>query len=165
MYQRILVALDGSDLAERVLPYVESLAIQFGSTVVFLRTVAPPGAIIAGSGAGADPVAGPIVDATPIVDAERQEATSYLRSVAQRLRDAGVETELDVLEGRPAPTIVGRSTELGIDLIAMTTHGRGGLRRLVMGSVAEEVLRHASCPILLVRASMTESPPASVRQG
>jgi nucleotide-binding universal stress UspA family protein len=158
MYQRILVALEGSDLAERVLPYVESLAIQFGSTIVLLRTVAPPGAIIAGPGAGADPVAEPIVDATSIVEAERQEATSYLRSVAQRFWDAGVETELDVPEGRPAPTIVGRSTELGIDLIVMTTHGRSGLGRLVLGSVADAVLRHAPCPILLVRASMTESP-------
>ena len=155
MYQRILAALDGSDLAERVLPYVESLAIPFGSTVVLLRTVASPGAIIAGSGAGAGPVAGPIVDATPIVEAEREEAASYLRTVAQRLRDAGVETELDLPEGRPARAIVERAAELNIDLIAMTTHGRGGLGRLVLGSVADEVLRHAPCPVLLIRAGAT----------
>lgn len=158
MYQRILVALDGSDLAERVVPYVEALAIPFGSTVILLRTIGSPGAIIAGSAAGADPVAGPIVDATPIVEAEQNEAATYLQTVARRFQDAGVETESDVQEGSAAQAIVRRAADLGVDLIAMTTHGRGGLGRLVLDSVADEVLRHASCPVLLVRASANQSP-------
>ena len=153
MYDRILVALDGSDLAEQVLPYVEALAEQFRSTVILLRATTPPGIIIAGSATGAQPLAGGVVDPTPIVEAERQEAATYLQAVADRVRRKGLAVEYQWAEGRGDEIIAERARSLGVDLTAMTTHGRGGLGRLVFGSVADAVLRSAPCPILLVRAS------------
>jgi nucleotide-binding universal stress UspA family protein len=156
MYAQIVVALDGSPLAEQVLPYVEALATRFGSTVTLLRAIRAPGTIIAETTAPTTPVAGPVVDPTPIVEAERQEAAHYLESLADRLREQGLTIKDEVSEGPAAQVIVQRAQALGADLIAMTTHGRGGLGRLVFGSVADAVLRSAACPILLVRLNQQE---------
>ncbi len=148
-----MVPVDGSALAEQVLPHVEALAEKFRSTVILLRATTPPGMIIAGSAAGAQPLAGGVVDPTPIVEAERQEAATYLQALGDRLRQKGLAVEYERAEGPAAEIIAERARSLGVDLIAMTTHGRGGLGRLVFGSVADAVLRNAPCPILLVRAS------------
>jgi nucleotide-binding universal stress UspA family protein len=158
MYARIVVALDGSPLAEQVLPHVEALATRFDSTVTLLRTTTAPGTIIAETTAPTTSVAGPVVDPTPIVEAERREATAYLVSLADRLREQGLTIESEVSEGSAARVIVERAQALRADLIAMTTHGRGGLGRLVFGSVADAVLRSAACPILLVRLNQREQP-------
>jgi nucleotide-binding universal stress UspA family protein len=92
-----------------------------------------------------------MVDPTPILEADRAEATEYLDSVAQRLRQKGVTVDRDRPEGAEAEQIVARAAALGVTLIMMTTHGRSGLGRMVFGSVAESVLRHAPCPVLIVR--------------
>jgi nucleotide-binding universal stress UspA family protein len=152
MYERILVALDGSDVAEQVLPHVEVLAEKFGSAVTLVQATTSPEMLAAASAQGAAP-AGPVVDPTPIVESERQEASEYLDAIAQRLRGRDLAVDAKQSEGPPGEVIVELAGRLGTDLIAMTTHGRGGLQRLVLGSVADQVLRHAPCPILLVRVS------------
>jgi nucleotide-binding universal stress UspA family protein len=157
MYTRIIVALDGSELAERVLPYVEALAEKFGSAVILLRATAPP-EVLAASAAGTGPPLMPAdrpmpVDPTPIIEAERQEAASYLGMLAGRLRRRGLAVTHEHHEGLAADVIVARARESRAALIAMTTHGRGGLGRLLFGSTADAVLRHAPCPVLLVRVS------------
>lgn len=155
MYARILVALDGSALAERVLPHVEALAGAFGSTVILLRATPSLESVVASTAAagpaGALPME-PALDPTAIVEAEQQEAIAYLEGVAERLRGQSLMVESVHPQGAPAAAIVEAAREERAELIAMTTHGRGGLRRLVFGSVADEVLRTAACPILLVRA-------------
>jgi nucleotide-binding universal stress UspA family protein len=151
MYARILVALDGSELAERILPHVEALAEKLGSAVTLLRAIPSPGIILAEAAPGAVPVAGPVVDVTPLVEAERREAGAYLDAVAERLRARGVTVETEQSEGPAHEVIVARARELSAGLVAMTTHGRGGLSRLFFGSVAEAVLREAPCPVLLLR--------------
>ncbi len=156
MFSRILVGLDGSDLAERVLPHVETLAEKFDSRVTLLQATTPPGAIIAGTAAGADPVAGPVVDPTPIIQAERQEASNYLEVIARRLRARGLKADTTMPVGSAAEELLEYARVNAADLIAMTTHGRSGLGRLVFGSVADAVLRHAPCPILLVRVAEEE---------
>jgi nucleotide-binding universal stress UspA family protein len=153
MYTRIIVALDGSDLAERVLAYVEALADKFGSAVTLFRVTAAPGSIIADSGIGAEPVGAGLIDPTPIIEAEQQEAAEYLAAAAGRMRSRGFEVDCEQPQGPAAELIVQRAQEMEADLIAMTTHGRGGLGRLVFGSVADEVLRTAPCPVLLVRVT------------
>ena len=160
MYDRILVPLDGSDLAEQVLPHVELLAEKLGSTVILLRATLAPGTLIFGTTAGAEPVAGPVVDPTPVVEAERREAAVYLETVAERLRRKGLSVEYARAEGPADEVVAERARGLSADLVAMTTHGRGGLGRLVFGSVADAVLRNAPCPILLVRASEASAPQA-----
>ena len=149
MYGRILVALDGSEVAERILPHVEALAEKFGSTVTLLQATTPPETLVAAS--TAEPGAAAAVDPTPTIEAERHETQRYLEAVTDRLRRRGLAVESESPQAGAAEIIVERASELGADLIAMTTHGRGGLGRLVFGSVADAVLRSATCPVLLVR--------------
>jgi nucleotide-binding universal stress UspA family protein len=149
MYERILVALDGSEIAERVLPHAEALAKAFGSTLILLRVTTPPEKLVAELSGGLD-AAPTIVDPTEILDEERAEIADYLDSVAARLRGAGLTVQTDEQPGSVADEIVQRATDLKADLIAMTTHARSGLGRLIFGNVGESVLRHATIPLLLI---------------
>jgi nucleotide-binding universal stress UspA family protein len=159
MYARIVVALDGSTLAEHILPHVEPLAERFGSSITLLRATIPPSDVVAGDVVvGAPPVAGPLVDPTPVVHAERKEAVVYLDRLAADLRRRGFKVERVVPEGPVAEQIVEHAQKVGADLIALTTHGRSGLGRLVLGSVADAVVRHAPCPVLLVRIGEEAEP-------
>ncbi|MDQ6669955.1 MAG: universal stress protein [Chloroflexota bacterium] len=93
------------------------------------------------------------VDPTPIVEEERHEAVTYLEAVAGRLRSRGPSVQCEQTEGTAAEAILGHARRTATELIALTTHGRGGLGRLVFGSVAEGVLRQALCPVLILRVS------------
>jgi nucleotide-binding universal stress UspA family protein len=153
MYEHVLVALDGSSTAERVLEHAEALAGAFHSTVTLVRVTVSAETLMAETASPGSSVGevGMMVDPTPILEADRADATEYLDSVAQRLRQVGVTVNTDRPEGPAAEQIVARATALGVTLILMTTHGRSGLGRLVFGSVADSVLRHAPCPVLIVR--------------
>jgi nucleotide-binding universal stress UspA family protein len=157
MYAHLLVALDGSEAAEQALPHVQALAEKFGSTVTLLRTVVPVETIMAETST-AGPAVGevaPPMDPTPIIEAEESSATSYLTGIERRLRELGIDVRVEHPEGNASDVIVERATELHADLILMTTHGRTGLGRIVFGSTAEAVLRHAPCPVLIVRIHET----------
>ena len=154
MYAHLLVPLDGSAAAEAALPHAQALAERFGARVTVLRVTVAPETLIAQTAAGAPglPEAGPLLDPTPVVEAEQQQAATYLSRVADDLRARGLsDVNTEQPEGDAAETIVQRARELGVELIVMTTHGRGGLGRLVFGSVADAVLRHTACPVLLIR--------------
>lgn len=151
MYERIVVALDGSEVAEQILPHVAALAQKFGSAVTLLRATTPAEALLTGSVSGADPVAGSIIDPEPTLAAERQEASEYFAALDPRLRDHGLTADYQLIEGPAAEVIFRYAAENGADLIAITTHGRGGIGRLVVGSVADRVIRHAPCPLLVLR--------------
>ena len=155
MYEHLLVALDGSDTAERVLPHVEALAASFGSTVTLLQAVVSAETLIAETSSGGTGVgdAASSIDPTPIVDADRESASAYLAKVEARLRQNGISVNSEHPEGTAQDVIVERAKSLGTDLIMMTTHGRSGLGRMFFGSVADSVLRHASCPVLIVRVT------------
>jgi nucleotide-binding universal stress UspA family protein len=153
VYEHLLVALDGSDAAEEVLPHVEALAEKFGSTVTLLRAVVSVETLLAET-ASSGPAVGdvaPPVDPTPILEAEESSATSYLGALERRLRARGIEVRVEHPEGDAKDVIVERAKELKVSLVLMTTHGRSGLGRIVFGSTAEAVLRHAPCPVLVVR--------------
>jgi nucleotide-binding universal stress UspA family protein len=157
MYEHVLVPLDGSPAAERVLEHAEALARAFGSTVTLLRATVSAETILAET-SGAETIGeiAPVMDPTPIVEADRETATDYLNGVAARLRQRKVSVNTEDPEGEPAEVIVRRAGELGASLILMTTHGRSGLGRLFFGSVADAVLRHAPCPVLLVRVTKSD---------
>lgn len=150
MYERIIVALDGSPLAEQVLPHVEALAEKFGSTVHLVQATMGAEAISSATGSAMTGAMSPI-DPLPLIEAEASTAEEYLGRVAARLRARGIAVEQEHPEGGAHEVIVQRARELPASLIAMTTNGRSGLGRVVFGSVAESVLRHAPCPVLLVR--------------
>ncbi len=167
MYERILVALDGSPAAERVLPHAEALVSAFHSHIVLLRATLSPEMVIAQAGAG-DAAVGqvaPALDPQPVLDADRDTSVDYLNSIATRLRAAGIDVDVETPEGAPNTVIVQRASELQADLILMTTHGRSGLGRIVFGSTADSVLRHAPCPVLLVRVAHAEEEPSSEKEG
>ena len=153
MYERILVALDGSEIAEQVLPHAEALAQAFGSTLILLRASTSPQKLMAELSPGLDVATPVVLDPTEILEDEQSEIAQYLKGVAGRLRANGAKVQTDEPPGDAADEIVQRASDLGADLITMTTHGRSGLKRLVFGSVAQSVLTHATCPVLLVRVT------------
>ena len=152
MYTRIVVGLDGSEFAEKVLPHVEALATRFGSVVTLLRATTWDRTLIQPS-ANMMPASGPITHTIPIVEAEGNAASRYLSGIAQQLSNPSFTVEYEVVPGSAADVIVEVAGRVQADLIAMTTHGEGGLGRLVFGSVAGAVLHRAPCPILLVRVA------------
>jgi nucleotide-binding universal stress UspA family protein len=147
MYKRILVPLDGSELAECVLPHVESIATGCGTQeAIFLRVVEP---FSPPSGGGV------YLDAETInrIDADNKAAAqSYLGELRKRTRHNGVSVKTEVTTGAPAETIANYATKNSVDLIAIATHGRSGISRWAWGSVADRLLRSACVPILMVRA-------------
>ena len=147
------MALDGSPAAERVLEHAEALAIAFGSEVTLLRATLSPEMVIAQAGGGDATVGqvGTALDPEPVLKADHETALAYLDRVSASLRQRGVNIRIETPEGPAQSAIVERAAELGASLILMTTHGRSGLGRMVFGSTADSVLRHASCPVLIVR--------------
>ena len=90
-------------------------------------------------------------------EAERREVSPYLAGIARRLRSGGVAVAVEQIEGGPVEAIVEAARTHGADLIAMTTHGRGGLGRLIFGSHAEAIIHRTPCPVLLVRPGRVEA--------
>ena len=137
MFARVLVPLDGSSAAEAILPRVAELARGYRTDVILLRVV------LAHTFPGVDPTEAQV----HAVD----EAQDYLAAVERSLRSRGIRAESAVRYGRPAEEILDHARVHGVDLIAMATHGRSGIQRWVLGSVAEAVLRAAPVPVLLLR--------------
>jgi nucleotide-binding universal stress UspA family protein len=155
MYAELLVALDGSPAAERVLSHAEALAAAFGSHITLVRATLSPEMVLAQTGAG-DASSGTVpapIDPEPVLDADHMTSAEYLNGVASRLRQQNVKVDVETPEGPAHAVIVERAAALGAELILMTTHGRTGLGRAIFGSTADSVLRHATCPVLLVRIS------------
>jgi nucleotide-binding universal stress UspA family protein len=150
MYERILLPLDGSKLAEAALPHAVHLAKQFGCELVLLRVAVSPYAIVAPDLvlAGTDP------DLRELW----AHATQYLKGIADRLQEQGLHVRTEVCEGPVAETILEHVVALNVDLIVMSTHGRGGVLRWVYGSVAERVLQGSACPVLLIRSKERSNP-------
>jgi nucleotide-binding universal stress UspA family protein len=150
MYERILVPLDGSALAEEVLPHAVQVArCAEGAEMTLIQVVATVTMV-----AATDPMAASGAEAAVAMqatDAAEEEAAAYLREVAARPELQGIPVQTVVTRGSAAREIIRYAQENGIDLISMSTNGRSGLGRLVFGSVADEVLREAGIPILLIR--------------
>jgi nucleotide-binding universal stress UspA family protein len=149
MFKKILVPLDGSKLAEKILPQVQKLA-KCHKAKVTLMTV---------GGYGVSEAVG---EATPGVVEEasahaKQEAEAYLKRMSAALKKKGVDVTWAYREGLAARKIIGYAEEKKMDLIALASHGRGEVA-WVLGSVAEKVVSHATVPVLLLRV-MEFKPP------
>lgn len=146
MYRKILVPLDGSELAEKVLPHATALAKGTGAEVTLATVVQLSlGAV------------GAKLEAIPEAAAERRaalkaEAMIYLEKVQRDLKNQGVTAHIVALEGDVACEIITYAEQEGFDLVTMATHGRSGIDRFVMGSIAEKVIRSTVKPVLLIRA-------------
>ena len=140
---RILVPTDFSATADEALGYAFGLAQQFGASLQLLHVLEDP-LLANGSSPEAFFTEGP-----PVRTAMLEDARERLRHRAAREPNLPIETE--VLFGHGARTIVDYATERGVDLIIMGTHGRTGFAHLFLGSIAEQIVRTAPCPVLTVR--------------
>ena len=143
----LIVPLDGSDLAERVLPTAIELAKPRDLEIVLIRTYNIPTTAYA----GVEGYALPIDD---LLKGMRDEACAYLENKVADVKKLGVaRVSFAAKEGLPADEIISFAKNLPGGLIAMSTHGRSGVRRWVLGSVTETVVRHSENPVLVIRAS------------
>ena len=150
MFRKILVCLDGSKLSEQILQYASEEALGADREVVLLRavplshstTIAVPGVIssIPPSPAGPQQLA-----------AEETEAKEYLDAKAKSLKKIGVESKCVVAVGNAGEEIVNYANKNKVDLIAIATHGRSGIKRMLFGSVTEYVVKNSKIPILLIK--------------
>lgn len=137
----ILVPLDGSPLSESALPWALDLAEKYGSQLVLLRI-------------GILPDVWSLQDAPEMdsrLDELETQCMKYLLEVETRFKDRNVPIRAEYGVGNATQRIVERSNQSDCSLVVMNSHGRDGLTRWMIGSVAEKVARHAGCPVLLIR--------------
>ncbi|HEU5360954.1 MAG TPA: universal stress protein [Candidatus Deferrimicrobiaceae bacterium] len=151
MYAKILVPLDGSALAERALPHACEIARSTGAEVILVQIVRAP--------LGDAPEAGQTEEDRAIREAAT-EAQEYLGKIAGKLGKEGcAKVRADVLEGSAAEGILGLAHKEDVDVIIMSTHGRSGVSKLLMGSVAEKVMLTTKRPVMLVKPERTREKP------
>lgn len=149
MYKTILVPLDGSQRAEAILPHVENLALRYEAKVVFFR-VQEPGFLM-----GYDEIA----DMSKYLEArnsQREETEAYLDFLQGQFRKKGIEARWIIGQGSVVAAIISAAERENIHIVAMASHGRGGLSRTFYGSVAAGVLQRIDRPLLLIRSRPAE---------
>jgi nucleotide-binding universal stress UspA family protein len=155
MYKRILLALDGSELAEQVLPHAVAQSSRFGAELVLLQVVEP------------FPRAG-ILWQEDVNRAEKQameEARDYLEAIAISIQERGLVVRPTVLQGQPDLSIVQFAETNNVDLLVICTRGHSGLSRWLMGSVANRVVRGATVPVLLATPEIVTGKKKSGENG
>ena len=138
--KKILVPLDGSTVAEEILIHVEMLARQSGAHVILMRVV---------------PFLWPSehVHLKEMGHKMDKEASDYLFTIETHLVEKGIEASVSVHEGNVPEVICDTATESGVDLIAISTHGHGGVKRWALGSVTSKVIQASSVPLLVHRST------------
>jgi nucleotide-binding universal stress UspA family protein len=144
MFDHVLVPLDGSRLAECVLPHAVTLAQAFEARLAFVQVVERVS--VDGLSQTIDPLRWQI---------RKTEAQTYLNEMSARIRETGLETEEHVLEGQAAERVVEFAHSQDVDLIILSSHGRGGLSQWNISSVVQKVILQARMPIMIVRAYQT----------
>jgi nucleotide-binding universal stress UspA family protein len=148
----ILVPLDGSELAEAVIPLATDLARSMGASVTLARIVPFPGGIYVGS--PYTPLVAPDTF-NEAMNAARTAARTYLFSIAEQVRRSDLSVEIVVRDGDPASHLLSLMDEEKYDLVVAATHGRTGAKRWVLGSVAERLVESSHTPVLLARSRAT----------
>jgi nucleotide-binding universal stress UspA family protein len=154
MAKKILVCLDGSKYAEKILPYAIEQALCFGSKLILLRVCSSAIAVARASGSG--PLFVNISVASEIAaQREVQEAEIYLSGKALELKDKGVDVDISTNVGLFTDSVLKFTRDNAIDLVAMTTHVYKGWKRLLRGSTVEDLLRESEVPLLVINPEAT----------
>ena len=156
MFNHLLVPLDGSHLAEAAIPPALELASKFNSKISLVWVIQPPHLIMTAANGS---VYAQLL--TEMRQQSEQDAHNYLQAYQGSLKQQGYAVDTQVTEGENvADALIQVASNLKVDAIVMSTHGRGGLSRWVFGSVADKVLRYADVPVLLIRSQekMPEGP-------
>jgi nucleotide-binding universal stress UspA family protein len=155
MIRSVLVPLDGSPLAEAAIGPAEEIASGLTVKVILLTAITPLETILREtlpwSGMSPSQHEVPVGVARQRFESEKVAATEYLAGLEARLSSKGLDCDLSVVEGGAADAILDRAQQEPDSVIIMATHGRGGLGRVLHGSVAAEVLRRCQVPLLLIR--------------
>ncbi len=146
MYQKIMVPLDGSELAECVLPHVETIAKGCGVRDVIFVRVAEPVRLPTGEYVFS------AEEWKRIESSNRSVAEDYLNQLVSRISYDGVNVQSEVIAGGVAESLTDYAARNEVDLITIATHGRSGVSRWVWGNVADRILRSACVPVFMVRA-------------
>lgn len=141
MYKKILVPLDGSPLAEAALPHAEAIAKAGGAEIILLRVPMMP---------ATEFLAREPMIAVKIREKEQAEAIRYVDAKAEELKKGHFKTTTITQDGPVPDTILSVAEDLQADIIIMSTHGRTGIQRWLMGSVADRVVHHAHIPVMLI---------------
>ncbi len=141
MYKKILVPLDGSPLAEAVLPHAEALAQSENAEIILLRVPTTP----ASEFLSRDPMI-----ASAVRKEAEEEAEVYVNKKVNEIKEAHMQARGLTREGLVPDTILEVAEEVHADVIAMSTHGRTGVSRWLLGSVADKIVHHAHIPVMLV---------------
>ena len=155
-WRHILVPLDGSQSAEAILPVASQLARSNAARITLLHAVQPPLVPI-----GFAPMLvgmQPVLSSDILPDTDRP-AVARLHLLAQQLCASGLRADVEIAAGELPITsgILRFARNHEVDLIALTTHGRGGFARLMLGSVSHYLIRHATCPVLIVRPDAVDT--------
>lgn len=150
MYKTILVPLDRSKRAEAIFPHVENLALNTGAKVVFMTVIAPPFT--------AAPTKRSIEKQQRDLEAQEKRAAAYLAERRQAFSQNGIEAATLLAHGTVVDEIIAAAKRTDADLIAIASHGRGGLSRAFYGSVTAALLQRIDRPLLLIRSLTSQNP-------
>ena len=151
MFEHVLVPLDGSKVGEAALPVIDKLCDQIASgaevqiTLLGVITLLRHWVVVGEASA-------PVSYTEDEMEHIKQRVMDYLDRTAETIRCKGTKVSTMVRTGNAADEILKTANEIGSDLIAMSTHGRSGLRRLAFGSITDKILHGAEVPVLMVRA-------------
>jgi nucleotide-binding universal stress UspA family protein len=148
MYHKILVPLDGSKRAEKILPHVEELALRYKAKVIFLHVVEYK-AVPTSEGVYIN-----ITDQE--FDELKKQAAANLAGIQGEFREKKIESQFHVIYGSAVEGIINIAALESVDLIALASHGRGGIARVFYGSVAAGLLHRVDRPLLIIRSRQTE---------
>ena len=154
MFKRLLVPLDGSRAASRALRYAAEVAKRFDAEVVLVQVAKPTTPIVDGGAlVGVSPAAAEIaVQAAREADKQNvARARRYLGGKVRAMKSRQIRSSYHVLMGDAARSVIEFSEKEKIDLVVMTTSGKSGLKRALMGSVADVVIRESGKPVLVIR--------------
>lgn len=152
MFSTILAPLDGSDTAAAAIPVALDLAKRFDGRLIFVQVIETTAASF---GLIANAASGGMTDPNTItgeMEAQVETAKAYLSATSEQAARDGVRADYEVRDGDAASGIIAAAEAASADLIVICSHGRGGLGRLVFGSVTDHVVQHATTPVLVVRA-------------
>ena len=151
MLEKVLVCLDGSTPAERILPYITGETIAQHGKIILLTVIDLPETVLPINIPGSPAVTVSTPGAVKRTLTEENMANDYLKGQAKSLEAQGLDVDYVVISGSPGETIVSYAQENECTLIAIATHGHGGFRRFALGSTADYVVHHSSIPVLTVR--------------
>ena len=153
MFATILLPLDGSEVGAEAIPVASEMAKRVSSRVHMVQVVDTGTASLA---LGANAAAGGVTDPASItgeVNERVEVAKAYLEAVAEQLTGDGIESTYEIKDGPEGDDILEAARSVGAELIVMSSHGRGGLGRLIFGSVTDHVVRASPIPVMVIRAT------------